>query len=717
MIPVIRKNLNINLSFMNSILLHKVLISVACFAITFFTIINGAVPERYDLKVDDVSPIDVIAPRDIVDKYTTERLKYEEEQKVSPQYDILKTITLRCQQKVSELISTVIEIRELSELSNQEKLDKLKQTVNMKLTDTNLSSLITMKDNEISQVQVNIQNTVSQIMDKGVEENQLEETLSNARDIISRLEQRDELRDLSYNIITNVIEPNKFFNEEETELLREKARNSVDARVYKKGEKIVGKGERLKPEHISMLNELGLIRGKQSSDFRYYFGSFLIVLLLYGILFLYIYYFEPRMLNSSRDLILLGLIIVSSMLLSSAIFPVLNQVKEFSLYLLPISVAPMLITLLIDTKLAMVTGFVLSILIGILSKGDINFIFISMISSITASLTVHKAQQRNRLMLSGFIIGLVNVLLIFSFGFINNSDINNVLGNSLHGLANGILSSIITIGILPFLEATFNIITPLKLLELSNPNQPLIKRLLMEAPGTYHHSLMVGNLAEAATEAIGGNALLARVAAYYHDIGKLKRPYFFKENQFNDNPHDRMTANLSTLVITSHPKDGEEIAKAYKLPMVIRNIIREHHGTTLVAYFYHKAVQDDSAQSVNPDDFRYDGPKPQTKESAVVMLADCVEAVVRSMTDRTEGKVEGMVRKTIRDKLEDGQLDLCDLTLKDLDTIAKAFLRVLSGFFHERIQYPDIKDDIERSMKHGEGGVDYREQSKPDSSR
>ena len=234
-------------------------------------------------------------------------------------------------------------------------------------------------------------------------------------------------------------------------------------------------------------------------------------------------------------------------------------------------------------------------------------------------------------------------------------------------------------------------ITPLKLLELADPNHPLLKRLLMEAPGTYHHSLMVGNLAEVAARQIGGNALLARVGAYFHDVGKLKRPNFFKENQMSENPHDRITPNLSTLVITSHTKDGEQLALKYKLPRAIRDIIVQHHGTTLVAYFYHKAKQGEKGIEVKESNFRYEGPRPQSKEAAVVLLADSVEAAVRSLPDKTKGKIEGLIRKIIKDKLDDGQLDNCDLTLNDMNEIANAFMTVLSGFFHERTEYPELE--------------------------
>jgi putative nucleotidyltransferase with HDIG domain len=271
-----------------------------------------------------------------------------------------------------------------------------------------------------------------------------------------------------------------------------------------------------------------------------------------------------------------------------------------------------------------------------------------------------------------------------------------MLTNAMFAFVGGILSAVLTIGTLPFLEATFDIITPIKLLELSNPNQPLLRRLLIEAPGTYYHSILVGNLAEAAAEEIGANSLLCRIGAYYHDIGKLKRPYFFKENQITkDNPHNKITPNLSTLIITSHVKDGVDLATKNKLPSSVINIIREHHGNTLVAYFYHKAMNSEVAEAVTEDKFRYNFPRPQSKEAAIVMLADSVEAYIRSLTEPTQNQVEQGVRKIIKDKLQDEQLDKTDLTLKDLDLVVKAFVKVLAGIFHDRIEYPETIKDIQ----------------------
>ncbi|NLC44098.1 MAG: HDIG domain-containing protein, partial [Clostridiales bacterium] len=271
----------------------------------------------------------------------------------------------------------------------------------------------------------------------------------------------------------------------------------------------------------------------------------------------------------------------------------------------------------------------------------------------------------------------------------------NSIYSSLWGSLGGILAAILTIGTLPVWENLFHVVTPIKLVELGNPNQPILKRLLMETPGTYHHSIIVANLAESAAEAIGANGLLARVGAYYHDIGKLERPYFFKENQLSsENPHDKLDPELSMRVITSHATDGLELAKKHKVPAKIQNFILEHHGTSPVVYFYHKAKKDNP--EIELKDFRYNGPRPRSKETAIVMMADISEAAVRAMTDHTPAKIEALIRKLIREKLDDGQFDDCDISIGDMSTIAITFTNVISGIFHERVKYPTVDLNAER---------------------
>jgi len=367
-------------------------------------------------------------------------------------------------------------------------------------------------------------------------------------------------------------------------------------------------------------------------------------------------------------------------------------------YLAPVAAGSMLIAILLDKKLAMFCTIIMAIFTGIVTGGQLSFTVVAVVGGLVGVYCVSKLSQRSDLAKSSLYIALANVITITAMGLLDAVPLTTVSLAVLMGIINGVLSAILTIGSLPFLETAFGITTSVKLLELSNPNQPLLKRLLVEAPGTYHHSIMVGNLAEAAADAVGTDSLLARIGAYYHDIGKLKRPYFFIENQFTaENPHEKLSPSLSTLIITSHIKDGLEMAKNHRLPQVILDIIEQHHGTSLISYFYHKAVEHDRAGSVAESDYRYESPKPGSKEAAIVMLADSVEAAVRSMQKPTPGRMEGLVRRIIKDKLDDGQLEGSELTYRELDKIAQSFVRVLSGIFHNRIEYPDsVLKELER---------------------
>ena len=298
-------------------------------------------------------------------------------------------------------------------------------------------------------------------------------------------------------------------------------------------------------------------------------------------------------------------------------------------------------------------------------------------------------------------MGLVGALMLGAFDLMAHIGWEQLLQGMGMGIAAGIIAAFFCIGTLPLWEAAFGLVTPMKLLEIANPNQPLLKRLLLEAPGSYHHSIIVGNLAESAAEAIGANVLLARAGAYYHDIGKLSRPYFFGENQVGtENPHDSISPELSTRIITAHTRDGLALAREHRLPAPIQDAIVQHHGTTMVSFFYHKKMESaENKDEVDIRDFRYEGPKPQTREAAILMLADSVEAAVRSLNKPTPQKVEELIRGIIKGKMTDGQMTDCPLTLRDMETIVKAFKSTLNGVFHERIEYPDLKE-VEKQDQH-----------------
>ncbi len=570
-------------------------------------------------------------------------------------------------------------------MDEQEKMERLKSISSIKLTDEMIAACIQMSDNQMSQFQIAVLNIHSQIMGNGVEQDALYEAISSARTSVEKLDLSQEQKDLGYIVLANVIQPNKKFDSEKTLQLKEEARNSVEVKQYKKGEKIIGNGERVRPEHLAMLDELGLIKHEQNTvDYQFIVGMFFIILVLFLIIFGYLYYFNPKILNDRSDLILVGLIFVSIL-----IIPLLT--KSIPAYILPVSAAAMLIAILLDTTLAILINLAVSVLIGLMVKGDTNFVCITLLSGTFAAFAVTKTYQRNRLVISGLVISLVNALLMISFGLIGANELRTVIYESRHGIFNGLLSIVITIGVLPYLESVFSITSMIRLLELSNPNHALLRRLLMEAPGTYHHSLMAVSYTEASADAIGANSLLVRVGAYYHDIGKIKRPEYFVENQRGlDEPHNKIAPALSALIIISHVKEGVELAREAHLPQVIVDFIASHHGTSITKYFYNQAIAEEGEGMVNENSFRYEGPKPQTKEVALVMLADAVEAAVRSLPNPNLDNIRTMVYKIIREKLNDGQLEECDLTFKDLDVLARSFCTVLEGVYHKRIEYPDL---------------------------
>lgn len=684
--------------------------------ITFVTVLtaallieNGSAPIKYKLDLGGKSAYDITAPRDIENRYMTEKLAKEAADKVPPVMTRLDNVPIDVINNANDFINEIknarlnidkrlqeqgitkrsknyAEILEQERSSAAEELKSKLKRFSVPLSDEQVKYLVTNATEEeldkFNQVTIGLFSTV---MKQEVDQSNLAASIDYLQSTYQSSELVQEFKNIGSLLAKALMRPNSVIDQEMTDSRKLDAYNTAmeNRQIIREGSRILSYGDIVTQDKLDVLSELNLLEtGK--FDFPFAGGILATVLMLSFLLILYIHHFCLKLMHGTKENILLSVIILLTLLSAW----LLNPVRPL---LIPVFIAPMLISILLDLRLAILVNLLLSMAISFITKGDLAFLFTAVIGGTVAAFIVYGANQRSRLSASGLVVAFINAAVIASFGLINKSSPVSIANDAFTVGMNGLLSTILTIGTLPFFESTFNVITPLKLLELVNPNQPLMKKLLMEAPGTYHHSLMVGNLAEAAAEAINGNALLARVGAYYHDVGKLKRPNFFKENQLSDNPHDRMTPNLSTLVITSHPSDGAEIAEKYKVPLAVRNIISQHHGTTLAAYFYFKAKKADRTDSVKQEDFRYPGPRPSTKEAAVVMLADSVEAAIRSMIDKTEGKMEGLVRSIIKDKLDDGQLDLCDLTLRDMDVIAKAFMRVFGGYFHEREEYPEIK--------------------------
>ncbi|MBP3584846.1 MAG: HDIG domain-containing protein, partial [Peptococcaceae bacterium] len=458
--------------------------------------------------------------------------------------------------------------------------------------------------------------------------------------------------------------------------------------VVQKGELVVGKGEVLTERQSLILQQLGYT--KSTSPVLVVLGLAVLIAILVVLMRGFMIHFTPKIYQDERKIVLLMLLLASTLFfydlfLSLNISTVTERAAQVG-YLLPVAMGTMLITILLDVRLGIIANIVLALFAGLYTE-NASFAVVALLGGLTGCLGVSALGQRSDISRTAFAIAVVNAVSIIGLGMIQSQTIDVILYGVVFGIFNGLISSIFTMGILPYLETIFGITTSIRLLELANPNQPLLKRLMTEAPGTYHHCIMVGNLGEAAADAIGANGLEVRLGAYYHDIGKLKRPYFFAENQFSGaNPHDNITPQLSTLIITSHVKDGLEMAREEKLPPILMDMIAQHHGDSKVSYFYFKAKELD--ENAREQDFRYENPKPQTKEAAILMMADTVEAAVRSKKDATPGQIEGFIRTLIKGKLNDGQFDECELTFRDLDQIAVAFTRVINGIYHKRVEYP-----------------------------
>jgi hypothetical protein len=662
-------------------------------------------PQKVNLVVGQVSPIDVYAPRSVIfeDKAKTEEARELAASQVPKKYITDPRVSVDVQQNISALVDAIAKIQSDQELDESQKIERLQEVIPFYVSDDTLKALARSGGEGLNNMKTAVNGMIVQAMEApdGVTQENIKEVEDRLLGKIADLRLDSPYNLLATEIVRYYLRPNKFVDLEQTRRMQQEAREAVPPVMVsiKEREKIIGEGEIVTEEHIAKLEALGLSR--PILPVSSILGSALLVSLLMVVVLFYLYQQNREIYRNAGHLYLLGIIVLGVLGVSKAIIAInISQWPEFGAlfgYLAPMAAAGMLIAILLDSRLAVLVVAVMSFLLGLMTGGQIRFAVVGLVGGITGVYAVSKLSQRSDLARAGFYTGAANILVIFAMGLVSDTPIGLTITSSLIlGSVNGILSSILTNGAVPYLESAFGITSSVRLLELSNPGNPLLRRLQIEAPGTYHHSLLVGNLAEAAADAVGGDSLLVRVAAYYHDIGKMKRPYFFIENQMGDNPHDKIAPTLSTLILTSHVKDGVELAREHKLPQGIVEIIEQHHGDSLCSFFYHKAVEGNKNENITEDDFRYEGPKPQTKEAAIVMLADAVEAAVRSLQNRTPGRVEGLVRKIIKDKLMDGQLDESDLTLKDLDNIAGAFIRVLSGIFHNRIEYPDVTREMER---------------------
>jgi putative nucleotidyltransferase with HDIG domain len=514
-----------------------------------------------------------------------------------------------------------------------------------------------------------------------------------------------ELAPVSIILAKTLIKPNLTFNQRETERRKDLARKSVKPTYFqiKKGEMLVREGERIGPAHLLKLS--GDIRSQSRAEM---IGRIPAMAILIGLFFSILYMVGLRDATSFRE-DGRGLLFVSATLLAMFLFIwvytfVAEEVARgfhfltpaALLFAMPVACGAMLISIFQGINVAVIFSLIISVLASLITGGKVELFVYFFISSLVAAFGVRYCNERGILIKTGLKVGLIHIVLSLSIGMIYGSfyTIESFVA-AASGFTGGILIGVIATGILPLIEMSFGFTTDIKLLELGNLDQPLLRELMVQAPGTYHHSVIISNMVEATAKAVKANPLLAKVSAYYHDIGKMKKPLYFIENQMRgENKHEKLAPSMSSLILISHAKDGVELAKRHKLGKEITDIIQQHHGTSLITYFYKKAEdmtvkKGGKSAVVKEEDFRYPGPKPQTKEAGLVMLADIVEAASRSLIDPTPSRVKGMVQKIMNKVFSDGQLDECELTLKDLHQIARSFNKTLSGIFHYRVEYPE----------------------------
>lgn len=534
--------------------------------------------------------------------------------------------------------------------------------------------------------------------------------------VLTRSIRPKELARASLKLAASLIKPNLTFNKRETELRKDLARKSVKPFYFKvkKGEMLIREGERVTPSHLLRLSEqYKFLKQKetlgQAPAMAVLIGFLLSTMYLVGLL-------NNRAGKAGvKDLLFWALTLLAILLVVIAFnlvaYEVARGVHLFApralLFAIPVASGAMLVSVFNGVGVAASFSLIVSVLASLVLGGRVEYFIYFFLSSLVAASGVTNCRERSIFIRTGLKVSVCSIILALSIEALHASFLTlEVLIACASAFIGGILAGILATGFLPLIEMSFGYTTDIKLLELGSLDKPLLRDLMVQGPGTYHHCVIVSNMVEASAEAISANPLLARVAAYYHDIGKMRKPLYFIENQANrENRHEKLAPSMSSLILISHVKDGVELAKEHKLGKEIIDIIKQHHGTSLITFFYEKAKEqgekrEGKSPQVKEEDFRYPGPKPQTKEAGLIMLADVVEAASRTLMDPTAARIQGMVQKIINKVFSDGQLDECELTLKDLHEIAKSFNKTLSGIFHHRVEYPEPVSKTVSSLNH-----------------
>ena len=647
---------------------------------------------EYSYEVGDIVTEKIILNQPYYDEEATLKLIESVPYNVEPIYTVDSSFYAKSKNQIGEFFLKAYEIRDEHQENSALREDFITYVLRnqMGLSEEELSYLSRVDDYDLRLSESYIYDILQRILGQGVTSDNIIQKKNSVFNQVSELDQLpEEMWPVIEKIVKHHIVVNSYVDEKATGALIQEEKNEIEDVMISEGTVLLDQGQVLDEKTFMIINNLNLNKQNTWEQklplYRLDLRIILVLTIMFGVL---------NILYRKSKIIIPGKYIYLNFSILSFVYLLGFGTHAFSLYLLLIPTAAMLISVLNDALMGFLFSFFLSIIMGFILDFPIEILLFTMIASMVSALMVDKVYQRGRIFLAGIMVSIIYGIMILSDASISTVDMATIFTNLSFGLSSGILCSIITIGSLPLWEIIFKILTPIKLLEYANPNHPLMKKMLLEAPGTYHHSILVANLSEAAAHEINCNTFLTRVGAYFHDIGKIEKPYFYIENQYDGhNPHDEFVPMVSAKIIKDHVIKGIQMGKKYRLPKEIIEFIEQHHGTTQIQYFYQKALEFEEEDVIDHSLYTYEGPMPSTKEIAIVMLADSVEAAVRSLKKPNQRMISDLIEKIIQKKIGGGQLNNSGLTLSEIQAIQSSFVANLTSAFHERIEYPTERKD------------------------
>ena len=690
------KNLKKTREFLTAMNLKRALAYTGLFLLIYLALLallSVDIVQTGRFNLGEVCFKDVVAPVNVefINEKATEEARKRASAKVQVIYSLDAEASALVENKLREIFHLV---RQKRDDYTQDSVKELHDKMPITLSDDSLYYLLSLSPSYLDELENLTRKTILKIMDPGIKQGELLQAQEKFNQEVLNLNCSSEGCKVISEIGEKLLTPNLLADWQKTAQLEQAAIAQVEPveTSIKKGQTVIRKGDIITSQHLEILKAMGMYRPRLNLETT--LGNSLIVFLLMMLVIGLLRSSNKNELLSYRQILLTAFIVI-------IMLAAVKWTTRSSPYLAPVAAAAMLIAILQDFYLAIIATIVMSCFVGFFT-GNYTATLVTLFTGIFAVYTTKRVERRWDLFIATSGVILANVVAVLAMELSQNSSLEKMaVSVSLAGL-NGLACGIIAIGALPLLENVFSITTQFKLLELSNPAEPLLQKLMMEAPGTYHHSLIIANLAEAAARRINANPLMARVGALYHDLGKTKRPFFFVENQMGgDNPHDKLSPHLSALIIAAHVKDGMDLSQQYNLPEAIREVIEQHHGNSLIRYFYHQAKTLEGDE-IDDSGFRYHHLKPKSKEAALILLADICEASARALPSHTPTKIENSVHDVIKECLDDGQLQDSELSFRDISIINIVYSKMLTSLYHSRVEYPDAgKDGGKTSEKKG----------------